>query len=283
MIKVNFFKKGLLVGVICGVALTSFAQEAKTADELKAKIGIIPFNGTVNGQVSYYGYGRETTKNSTVQFIQDEVEKSFVKTGRFIVLDRGQMSELKQEKERQKSEDFMDSESDLVQQGKNLGADYLIGGNVDITPSTSGSVNLLYFSVPTKTKEKVTAILKIIKVETGEIIKAVTIKATRDKIEEEIDKFVEENFAYSAPVADVQNKEVLVAGVFQKDDILTVSEVTVLEVQGKKMKREKEIGTLKVISREGEFCTCTIKSGDKEIQTKFAEKANLQVSVKSKK
>jgi hypothetical protein len=109
----------------------------------------------------------------------------------------------------------------------------------------------------------------------------------------EIDEFVAKNFPITFLIAEIQEKDskgnaksVLVAGGsgfgLQKGDQLKVVEITEVNVNGKKLIRNKEIGTLKISKVEDEnFSICSVKNGGLEINSKFESKAKLQVITKN--
>jgi len=288
-------KKNLFLLTLIIVAINLNAQE-------KVSVGILPFT-YVNGSASL----------QDVTSIQEEVTNAFVKTKRFSVVDRSKMDALKKEKELQKSEDFIDGS--VVEQGKSVGAEYLISGHVTaisadelvVTDSKTGQKSSGGW------KAKLSLTLKVIDVSTGEVTKSETIepktgstfqqmtigsisgpktkdaaiaKAIKD-IQGKIDDFVSKNFPISATIVEFQDKKVLVSGGsnigIEKGTELKVYEVTYIDVSGKKMERKKEIGKLKVSKVEDEnFSTCDVKSGFDEIKAKFDSKANISVVTEKK-
>ncbi len=274
-----------------------FSQSEKTS------VGILPF--TSNSNSVNYQY---------VNSIQEEVTTSFVSTKRFNIVDRSKMDALKKEKELQKSEDFIDGS--VVQQGKNLGAEFLISGHVN----SASAEEFTYKDSNGKLqsggyKAKLSISLKIIDVATGQVTISETIepkggsmfaqltiggestadaainKAIKD-IHDKIDEFVAKNFPVTFLIAEIQEKDskgnainVLVVGGsgfgLKKGDQLKVVEITEVEINGKKINRKKEIGTLKISKVEDEnFSICSVKSGGLEINSKFESKAKLQVITK---
>jgi curli biogenesis system outer membrane secretion channel CsgG len=276
---------------------TLFSQSEKTP------VGILPF--TSNSNSINYEY---------VNSIQEEVTTSFVSTKRFNIVDRSKMDALKKEKELQKSEDFIDGT--VVQQGKNLGAEFLISGHVNSASAeeftftdTNGKLQSGGY------KAKVSISLKIIDVATGQVTISETIEpkggsvfaqmtiggeSTADaainkaiiNIHDKVDEFVVKNFPVTFLIAEIQEKDskgnattILVAGGngfgLQKGDQLQVVEIIEMDVNGKKIIRKKEIGALKISKVEDEnFSICSVKSGGLDINSKFESKAKLQVITK---
>ncbi len=270
----------------------------------KTSVGILPFT-----------YVQEAANSKDVNSIQESVANAFVKTKRFNIVDRSKMDALKREKELQKTEDFENSK--IAAQGIALGANFLILGHVISAQAESmttapdpktGQVTISY-------KAKLSIVLKVIDVATGQIISSVTIEPKAGSafggmmgmgpstpeaaiskaikgIEENIDAFVSTNFPASFPIVEIQEKDskgsatkVMIAGGsafnLNKGDRLKVVEVTKIDVNGKKLERKKEIGELKIIKVEDEnFSICSVNAGGIEINSKFQAKAKLLVITK---
>ncbi len=287
----------LSAALLIGINFASMSQD-------KTGVGIMSFT-YVQGAASF----------QDVNSIQETVSNAFVKTKRFNIVDRSKMDALKQEKDLQKSEDFIDGT--VIAQGVSLGANYLISGHVisalaermETAPSsTTGQVTITY-------KAKLSISLKVIDVATGQVITSETIepkggsmlggmmgtapsspqaaisKAIKG-IEDKIDDFVSKNFPASFPIVEIQEKDskgnaskVLIAGGsafnLKKGDRLKVVEVSIMEVGGKKLERKKEIGELKISKVEDEnFSSCSVSSGGIDINSKFEAKAKLLVITK---
>lgn len=281
--------------ILC-YAIVFFAQITNAQE--KTSIGILPFtyvNGAANQQ--------------TVNSIQETVTNGFVKTKRFNIVDRTKMDALRNEKNLQKSEDFIDGT--VVQQGVSLGASFLVSGHV-----VSANAEQMRADDGTITyKTKLSINLKVIDVATGQVVSSETIEpksgnsllgalgvgsTTPDVsiaksikgIEDKVDDFVSRNFPISFFIAEIQEKDgkgaavkLMIAGGSEfglsKGDKLKVVEISIMEVGGKKLTRKKEIGELKITKVEDEnFSTCSVSSGGIDIVAKFEAKANLQVVTK---
>jgi TolB-like protein len=250
----------------------------------KQAVGITPFT-----------YLAESATAQQVYAITESVTNAFVKTKRFKIVDRSKMEALRKEKNLQSSEDFIDGS--VVAQSANIGADFLISGNITSANPTrmearndDGSITVTYMC-------KMAITLKVIDVATGQVVSSETIepkagnalmgamgvgsrtpekafnKAMKD-IEDDIDKFVLINFPLTVSIAEFNGKTILIAagtdlGV-QKKDYFKVVVITTMEVEGKSLKRKKVIGKLQVSSVDDEnFSTCSIKEGGKEIKAKM--------------
>jgi hypothetical protein len=271
------------------------------AQSEKTIVGILPFtytDGAANPQ--------------DVNSIQEAVANAFVTAKRFNIVDRTKMDALKNEKELQKTEDFLDGT--VISQSASLGAQFLISGHVvsattdefTVQDPNTGQISSSGF------KAKLSISLKVIDVATGQVTTAETIepkggsmlgqlagvaptspeaaitKAIKD-IESKIDEFVSRNFPVTFQIAEIQEKDnsgsaktLLLAGGsefgLKKGDKLKVVELLEMEVGGKKMLRKKEIGELQITKVEDEyFSICSVKSGGSDINSKFDAKGNLQV------
>jgi TolB-like protein len=268
-----------------------FAQE-------KLTVAVSSFSGMVDGH-RYYSRSHQNPP-ALIQSVQDDIEKSLVKTKRFAVVDRSKMSAWYDEKARQNTSDFDFSDRDLVEQGKNFGADYIVTGNVNVeAQETIGRVaadaaqrRTSYNSSGNRmagvaagvarnieTPEKIEAIIKIIKVETGEIVASETLKGTRNQLEKRIDAFIDKSFPFSVPVIEVVNNSItLVPGAdtgVRKGDTFIIYRITAVEVQGRNMTRQTELGSATVTVLEGDFCTCRLQKGANEIKQQFAQGITL--------
>jgi curli biogenesis system outer membrane secretion channel CsgG len=247
--------------------LLLFAFFIKLNGQDKTGVGILSFT---------YVQGAASPQN--VNSIQEAVVNAFVKTKRFNIVDRTKLDALRQEKELQKSEDFIDGK--VIQQGISLGANYLVSGHVISAQSEEMRADDGKGNVVVTYKAKLSISLKVIDVATGQVMSSENIepkagngllgaigigastpqaaitKAIND-IEEKIDDFVGRNFPVNFSIAEIQEKDskgsatkILIAGGsgfgLKKGDKLKVVEVVEVEVGGKKMQRKKEIGELKI-------------------------------------
>jgi curli biogenesis system outer membrane secretion channel CsgG len=286
--------KKIIIATILLMGVSSLTQAQE-----KTGVGIMPFS-FVQGAAS----------PQDVNSIQETVTNSFVKTKRFNIVDRSKMDALKKEKELQKSEDFIDGS--VIEQGVSLGANYLISGHVISAEAEQmkaddgkGNITITY-------KAKLSISLKVIDVATGQVINSETIEPKSGNslmgmigigssspqvsiskaikgIEDKIDEFVGRNFPKTFSVAEIQEKDgkgnatiLLIAGGsdfgLKKGDKLKVVEISEMEVGGKKIKRKKQIGELKITKVEDEnFSICEVKSGGIDISSKFEAKVDLQI------
>jgi hypothetical protein len=284
----------ILCGFVFSMQQNCFAQE-------KTTVGIMALS-----------YAPEAVSSQYVNSIQEKLTDAFVKTKRFNVVDRSKMDALTNEKELAKTEAFIDSK--VIEQGKSLGAAFLVSGHV-----ISAAANQITHQDPTTGqtvsegfKAKLSISVKVIDVSTGEVIASETIepkggsflgemtgmlpktadaaiaKAIND-IEKKIDTFVAHNFPVTLSIVEIQEKNskgeaitVLISGGsalgISKGDKLKVVEISEIEVNGNMMQRKKNIGELRIVKVEDEnFSICSVKSGGIDITSKFEAKAKIQV------
>lgn len=265
----------------------------------KVSIGILPFT-----------YVNSSSNSENAISIQEAVTNSFVKTKRFDIVDRSKMDALKNEKELQKGEDFMDGPT--IVQGKSLGAKFLIAGHVISARAEEMKADDGKGNVEITFKAKLVISLKVIDVETGQVTNSETIEPKAgsslmgmmgmgasspqvaiDKamksIQEKIDVFVNNNFPIVFSVVEIQEKDgkgaatkILIAGGsdfgLKKGTKLKIIEMVDITVAGKSIKRKKEVGEIKIIKVEDEnFSICEVRSGGADVSTKFEAKAKLEV------
>ena len=126
----------------------AFAQSEKTS------IAVLPFINSVD-------------RSNSGNLFQEMVTKEFVKTGRFDIVDRTKFQKVMDELNVQKSEEFLNSK--IVDQGKLLGAQYLVTGV--ITQVNSSSQNMVNNSIPsTIWKHTIRFSYQVIDVETGRAV-----------------------------------------------------------------------------------------------------------------
>jgi hypothetical protein len=236
----------------------------------KITVGILSVSSTRN---SYSNYGQSS---NNAEVVEEAITEAFVFTKRFIVVDRAKMREIKGEKELQKSEDFIDGK--VIQQGKNLGANYLVSTSIIETLGTDQDFGGVVFNIS----------LKLIDVSTSGIISSKIFKAQKNKIRYEIFEWINENFPLMVSIVKVQKAdrkdspiEILIAAGslngLAKNDKLTVIEIEKLEVDGQMKTRNIEIGQLQVEKVEGpDFSVCKILDGASLIGEKIKTKSNIK-------
>lgn len=129
---------------------------------------LVAQNEKITIGITYFTYPSYRERNYVEQ-INEIVANEFVKAGRFTVVDRTKLQAIKAEQELQKTEDFLDSK--VIEQGKTLGAKYIVTGQLVSVATTSA------YSVEFKKYQYSASILvsvKLIDVETSEVLQAET-------------------------------------------------------------------------------------------------------------
>jgi|JI8StandDraft_1071087.scaffolds.fasta_scaffold180711_2 hypothetical protein len=239
------------------------------------------------------------------QSVYDLVSSSFSESGRFDVVDRSKWSLLKEERELQKTEDFIDGK--VADQGKSIGAQYIVVGNIGNVSSSQNrsynSSNQLIISY----SATVSFSLTVLNVETGQILNAQTFTSgsgfftspTQDLaisrafggLKNEIKKWIGKTFTVKSKVVKILAetdskgvKSILIAsgsavGLRSGNDIRIVSYEDI-EVDGKKISRTFDIakGQITKVNDEN-FSECKVSSNGLEVKKFFSENKPLFVIV----
>jgi len=278
--------KLLLLTTLSLISLVSFSQE-------KVTVGILPFT-YVSGSASF----------QDVNTVSESVVTAFVKTKRFNIVDRSKIDAVAAEKQLQKSEDFIDGTA--AEQGKSMGAEFLVSGHVTSATKTAEQKSRTKADGSTEYyidyNAKIVFTCKIIDVATGQVVNSETFQnqaggllgitlansvdeafsSSLKSLSKSIDKWVSKNFPLIFDFVEVQSKdkkgwpaEVLVAAGsdagMAKGDKVAIVEVTKIQVGGVTKERNKEIGYAKVIKVEdGSFSICAVTDGADVLSEKLA-------------
>lgn len=275
-------KKILLFSALLGgtLSMNLFGQS-------KTIVGIMPF--TANGN--------EYKNNNYVIAIQDAVSDAFLETKRFTLVEREKMQLLKNEKNQQQTEDYIDGS--VVEQTKSMGASYVVTGNImdaGLKEKLSGASEWLGTAIAER-KGVANFNLKVINVETGEIIASEKFSATEkgkdgfdkalDIIKPKIKEFIKNNFKTTINVASVEDKtnsKILIAGGSSLGLAIGINlkiyEEAVYNIDGKKTVRKKELGKGIVEKVEDEsFSICKITVNAPEIISKIENGTKIKCEV----
>jgi len=139
--------------LLCFIATWPLGSIAVHAQTERPPIGISPFTYASYIESKYIGEVTEVVSNE------------FVKANRFSIVDRTKLSTVTDERELQKREEFIDSK--VIAQGRSIGARYIVTGHLASIGTSNGfsTERRQYIYVA-----KVIVSLKIIDVETGEVI-----------------------------------------------------------------------------------------------------------------
>ena len=209
------------------------------------------------------GY-RETT--SEVRQYQDYVVENFTAYKKFTLVERQQLDLIREERELQKSEDFIDGL--VVEQGKSIGAQYLLFGDYD--PYTRVLTITLY-----SVENQEVAVKKNIPLQIATLNSHNAIKR---RIKEGVAELIFRHFSPKIKLIralqgnEKRAKRVLIAGGskynFVKQQYLFVHRLSVEDVDGEQLERMEKIGEIMVVEIENEnFSQCVVKDGGAAIQT----------------
>ncbi len=288
------------------IAITFFLASAGAAQEStdgKYTVGILPATSTADNGWSY-------TSN-----LQSMISKVFVEKARFTVVDRSKFELLARERNLQKQEDFLNGF--VVEQGKSLGAQFLISGNItQLTRSgryvqrsrlltkevytvyemTIGlSVNLQIIDVATGTVKSNKLLNRSVMSETTDEQLAVTNAIAN--LDGHLKAWVNDVFPVYMRIIKVESvtkkglpDKVLITGgsdmdlqrsgfIFDTSSELEVFENEVMIVDGKEYRRAVVIGKIKLLEVQGDLSVCKVKSGAEQIQKKLADGKTLLLRI----
>lgn len=248
-----------------------------------------------------------------VQTAQEATTQGFVRAKRFVIVDRTKLADIENERNLQKSEEFILSNFSIEQQAA-IGAQFLVQGNVTNGSLTSTNVEMTDLKgITTYSLKHVAQIaisIRVINVSTGTSDIAATITATGssggfflgipqsgtpeqafsnavNNLTKEVDKWIGKTFPAQFAIVEIQSsddksgaKQVLVAGGtgtgLVKGERLMVILETVINVNGVDKKRYQEVGELKVIDLDGEdFSICKVVDGGSGILQRFNSKDKI--------
>jgi len=244
--------------------------------------------------------------HTKVKAIESKVIEAFSKTNRFDIVDRTSFSDIKAEKELQKTEDFMDGK--VVDQSSFQGAEELITGtvnNITYTKHVTDKGAVSYSA-------KIFFTLKVIDVATGKVLASEMIKSKQsfggsllmasfggsstteqafnnalNGMQKSIDKFVSKYFPITTNIIEITDasggkakKVLLNTGTIngsKKGQQFYVYEIKKLKVGDKEIERKVKLGRLKISEVQGEeISEAKVYKGGKEIFEKFKANANLE-------
>lgn len=281
-------KLKILLVILLGLSAKTWSQ--------KTTVALLPFEKVA-------GYPIESDA------IYEKVKQAFIATNRFDIVDRKNFEKINTEKELQKTENFLNS--DIVAQANAKGAEQLVTGRVIYVNYTKHTTeNSYYYDC------NISFSLDVLDVETGQVIYSATLKPddgflnsvlksslggnstqakafdnSLSRMQKYIDEFIENYFPIHTQILEIITirkdaaKEVLLnvgtqTGT-QKYDKYSVTEITMYDAGDKKIKREVEIGELKITAVQGaEISTAKVSKGGEAILEKF--KSNAKLLCKSK-
>ncbi|WP_452596545.1 CsgG/HfaB family protein [Pontimicrobium sp. MEBiC01747] len=284
-------KPKLIILLFTIINITAFAQ--------KKTIAITAFETTTNNINSKY-----------ITAIEDKVKESFYNTNRFDIVDRTNYKKLKEEKELQKSEAFIDGKT--VEQNSLEGAEQIVTGNISqISIVKKQRSSSFYYDC------KISFSLQVIDIATGQVLASELIRPkqslmggvlsgaigssnTPDKaffnalkgMQKSINKFVGNHFPVTTFIIEISeaksNKAKMVLlntgnlNGAKKNQEFTVIELIKMTVNGKDLIRKKELGRIKITKIEGdEISEARVIKGGDVILSKFNSGSTIECHSKN--
>ena len=241
--------------------------------------------------------GKNSDEAKVAPSVYEIISGAFVKAKRFNVIERSKLEQLQKEKNLQKTEDYMDGK--VVEQGKSLGAQYLILGNVNSAVAKS-STSYVYGVAVNKAKANIQVTIKVVDVATGLVIASENLEGSGDgsgaqekamsSLDGEVNKFLSANFPLQFSVVEIQEKgkkgeakKILISGGsgsgVKVNDEMNVVEKVIVDVDGVTKTRNKVIGRIKVTKVEdADFSQTIVVEGGAAIAEKIGSGVKLKVN-----
>ncbi len=209
--------------------------------------------------------------SNLIASFQDYVTEIFMEDPRFTLVERSKYKYIEEERELQKSEEFIDGY--VVEQFKSIGANYLVLGKYNLTAYTL-TIRILNVSDGNFIGQEIVELKKNIKFTDFSL----SSKPGRKKIQEATVKLIAEAFPslkYPVVKADEVKKtkvESLLIAAGSKHSIragttMEIIEISELEVEGEKLKRETVVGSgLIDLVENANFSILKIVDGQKELK-----------------
>ncbi len=269
--------------------LLLFLMSTSQAQYDKLHFAVLPFNSNTEDGISY------------VESVRAQVMETLSADYRFVLLERDEINAAAMEREYQKSEDFIDGK--IVEQGKAIGAEYILDGYYDakanrltfsIFDVATGTLNCSIIADRDLPKEATGLVKMLIKIDEGLEDLNETLdptykrqrthrKATqcpnKNIVVSNIKQLMKECFPSSIywsvlrPEEETKGKvkELLIAAGtnmgLKKGSIVEVVHRVVEEVDGLQLERYKSVGWGRVIRFENEsFCVIKLEDGMRSIK-----------------
>jgi len=279
-------KKLLLLGFCALTSISVFSQ--------KTAVAITSFEASSN-----------SISINRIRAIEDNVKEAFYSTNRFDIVDRTSYDKLKNEKELQKSEDFIDGKT--VAQTNLEGAEHIVTGRISQVDIKKEVLETSYYY-----SCKISFSLQVIDVATGKVVANKLIKPkqsimgnvwstssggadTPDKAffnslkgtQKEIDEFVAEYFPVSTMILEISEATSNEAKMLllntgslngsKKKQEFDVMELVKMKAGNKEIIRKKKLGEIRITEVEGEeISIAKVVKGGEAILAKFNAGANIE-------
>jgi len=274
---------------------------AQTSEE-RIPLAVLPFVASRGAVISNLG---------NLNTIQEAVTKEFSSKSRFKMLDRSKFETIVQELNIQKSEEFLNSE--IVEQGKALSAQYLVAGVVNelkvskldkkvpkditkpfgektIVTSYQASLRMAFAVINVETQELVYN--QPMNVATKDYFDGDTTSSITHVIEEmqkEVRKEIRNLFSVQMKILGIDKVDknglpetVLINGggsMFVGKDAKNLRLGVYVYITVGDLKREKQVGEIKLLKVEGDVVVCQVKDGEKEIDNGIKSNETLIVKI----
>lgn len=249
-----------------------------------------------------------TSSNISVKYIkaiEDKVKEAFYSTNRFYIVDRTNYKKIKEEKEIQKGEGFMD--------GRTVGQTSLEGAEQIVTGSISQIDIIKKYTEESNYYEcEISFSLQVLDVATGQVLAIELIRPRQTKLgsfvsaslgeaetpekafynalkgtQKEINKFVDKHFPVITLIIEISEASSNKAKILlistgningaKKNQKFQVVELVNMKVGDKEIVRKKEIGEIKIIKVEGEeISVAKVIKGGGAILSKFNAGAKIE-------
>jgi len=253
-----------------------------------AKLAIIDFNAKV------------TIPEDSKEQLKATFEEAAKKQGRFTLVEREQLTEIRSEREKQKSESYLDA-TILAEQGKAIGADYLL--LADIT-GWQGLVNNVAYN---QGSAMVSLQLKFLDTATGEIIlshnqeiwnrstdQSSSGAAIEAKLMIQVKNYAQSFLLEAFPpilqlleLSKTSKKKVYEVTLgssskLNRDMLLEIYEEEKFEVEGETLIRTEKVSSIYVEEMQGEkLVRCIVRDGGKDLLEKHNKGAALKCKIRA--
>lgn len=240
--------------------------------------------------VGVLGFKANGVEQEQAQQVSSKIETAIYNSKRFDLVTRQFLTAI--ETERERSKEAINIDRVAIEQGKAIGAQYIVKGDVSrfdrktrqkvkrssSTVSSQRAIPQIY------TSTTVSFNLEIVEVKTG-IIKATnSYVGSLNQLETHVKRFIRKEFPYNFTVLEVLKKKgdkkakaVLIDGGFKQGlyygILLDVFEIIPENIGTQIVNREVEIGKMYVraVDFSGNFSKCTVQKGKKTIFKKLKE------------
>lgn len=268
---ISFFKI-MVVGILL---VNAFAINAQQKLNEEFSIGVLEFEAN--------GVTEKQAKSISKQF-----EVAVFNSNRFQIVTRQFLEAVRAKREEDKH--IKDLDKMAIEQGKAVGADFIIRGVVTAyeRKQTSGRKNTVTEFTPEYENTHVEFNFDVVDVETGIIATSGLYEGAINGVDIHIRNFIRREFPYTFRVLEIMNHDgvkksfsVLVDGGFNQGLIyntkVNVYEIIAEDVGGKIINREVELGKMRVeaVDYSGDFSKCYIRKGRNTIIKKIKEGKNI--------